>query len=161
MAHRLMIFGQGDDRRVVEIAGRSADGAFRVTVDGAAFEVRVEPLEDAVFRVRVGERTFILYGVADGADLHFFWNGRAYRLRRETGRPSRAQSGEIEAEVPGRVTLVHTRPGQEVAMGDPLLVIEAMKMESVLRAPKGGRIRTVHVKPGDLVDAGRVLVEMD
>jgi len=51
--------------------------------------------------------------------------------------------------------------GQDVKAGEPLVVVEAMKMENELRSPKAGRVKDVAVAPGTSVEAGRVLVVID
>jgi biotin carboxyl carrier protein len=62
--------------------------------------------------------------------------------------------------MPGKVTVVRAVPGQAVRKGDELLVIEAMKMENALRAPRDGVVKSVAAKPGDMVSPGVVLVEL-
>jgi biotin carboxyl carrier protein len=56
---------------------------------------------------------------------------------------------------------VKVQPGQAVARGEELLVVEAMKMENALRAPRAGVVRAVHVGVGEMVAPGRPLVEID
>jgi biotin carboxyl carrier protein len=53
------------------------------------------------------------------------------------------------------------KPGQRVARGDELVVVEAMKMENALRAPHDGTVRAVRVAVGETVAPGRALVELD
>ncbi|MDE2307221.1 MAG: hypothetical protein KGJ97_02885 [Xanthomonadaceae bacterium] len=60
--------------------------------------------------------------------------------------------------MPGRIVLVRARIGAEVAAGDELLVMEAMKMELALKAPHAGTIAAVTVRVGDFVEADAVLV---
>jgi len=56
---------------------------------------------------------------------------------------------------------VLVEPGQAVAAGEGLVVVEAMKMENELRAPKAGRIKEVSVKEGQAVEAGALLVVVE
>ena len=63
--------------------------------------------------------------------------------------------------MPGRVAAVKVAPGQRVARGEELLVVEAMKMENALRAPGAGVVRAVHAALGDMVAPGRPLVEIE
>jgi len=65
---------------------------------------------------------------------------------------------KVSAPMPGRVVRVLVAPGDEVAAKQPVVVIEAMKMENELRSPRAGRVRDVTVVPGASVEAGRVLV---
>jgi 3-methylcrotonyl-CoA carboxylase alpha subunit len=63
--------------------------------------------------------------------------------------------------MPGRVVAVKVAPGARVAKGAELLVVEAMKMENALRAPRDGTVRAVHAAVGDMVGPGRPLVELE
>ena len=61
--------------------------------------------------------------------------------------------------MPGMVVTVAVKPGQKVRPGDPLVSIEAMKMETQIRAEREGLVKAVHVKPGDTVSAHDLLIE--
>jgi pyruvate carboxylase subunit B len=72
-----------------------------------------------------------------------------------------AGAGAVLAIMPGNIVRVMVEPGQEVAEGQPVCVLEAMKMENELHARQGGTVRAVHVKPGDDVEKDQVLVEIE
>jgi biotin carboxyl carrier protein len=63
--------------------------------------------------------------------------------------------------MPGRVVRVLVAPGDTVDARQPVVVVEAMKMENELRSPKAGRVKDVTVAAGTSVEAGRVLVVID
>lgn len=67
----------------------------------------------------------------------------------------------VIAPMPGRVIRVLVQPGDVVAARQGLVVVEAMKMENELSAPRGGRVREVAVLAGASVESGRVLVVID
>jgi biotin carboxyl carrier protein len=69
-----------------------------------------------------------------------------------------AGSGTVIAPMPGKVVAVLVQPGDEVAIGQALVVLEAMKMETTLAAEVAGTVREVHATPGGMVDAGAVVV---
>ncbi|MFO1319267.1 MAG: pyruvate carboxylase [Burkholderiales bacterium] len=76
---------------------------------------------------------------------------------------SKAEDGNanhVGAPMPGSVGMVSVKAGQHVKKGDPLLSIEAMKMESILRAERDTQVKAVHVKHGDAVAAKDLLVEL-
>ena len=63
--------------------------------------------------------------------------------------------------MPGLLSEVVVRPGQEVKAGEPLAIVEAMKMENVLRAERDGRIARVRAKPGDSLAVDEVILEFE
>lgn len=66
----------------------------------------------------------------------------------------------LEVPMPGAVTRVAVREGEVVAAGQPIVVVEAMKMEHVVRAPHAGRVLALRVRQGEQVDAGAVVAEL-
>jgi biotin carboxyl carrier protein len=69
--------------------------------------------------------------------------------------------GQLKAPIPGQIARVIVAAGQTVASGDPLLVLEAMKMENEICSPCTGRVAAVHVAPGQIVALGQLLVEIN
>ena len=68
---------------------------------------------------------------------------------------------EVKAELVGSVWKVKTTPGAEVAEEEELLVLESMKMEIPVTAPRAGMVREVRVKEGEVVKEGQVLVVLE
>jgi pyruvate carboxylase len=62
--------------------------------------------------------------------------------------------------MPGMIVTVAVKSGQTVKAGDPLVSIEAMKMESQIRAERDGTVRAVHVRSGDMIAAHDLLIEL-
>lgn len=72
-----------------------------------------------------------------------------------------AEAGAVLAIMPGKIIRVMVKPGQKVEEGDPVCVLEAMKMENELHAHQSGTVRAVRVMPGDDVEKDQVLVEIE
>jgi len=68
---------------------------------------------------------------------------------------------EIKAPMPGLVLSILVKPGQEVVHGDPLLILEAMKMENVIKSPGEGKVKNIQVAKGKAVEKGELLIEME
>jgi 3-methylcrotonyl-CoA carboxylase alpha subunit len=69
--------------------------------------------------------------------------------------------GSLNAPMPGVVTLLKAKPGERVAAGAVLLVMEAMKMEHAIKAPHDGVVKAFRFKPGDQVKDGDLLAEFE
>lgn len=66
---------------------------------------------------------------------------------------------QILSPMPGLITEVRVKEGQTVSAGDPLLVLEAMKMENVVKATSAGMVSAIRVQKGDRIEKGSVLIE--
>ncbi len=72
-----------------------------------------------------------------------------------------AGAGAVLAIMPGKIVRVMVEVGQEVQEGDPVCVLEAMKMENELHARQSGTVQAVHIQPGDDVEKDQVLIEIE
>jgi biotin carboxyl carrier protein len=108
----------------------------------------------------------IAYAVADRARTWVFIEGRTYVIEGD-GRDGTARTHTtddqmaLSAPMPATVVAITVTPGQEVAVGDLLIMLEAMKMELPIRAPRAGRVKALACREGELVQPGVPLVEID
>lgn len=126
----------------------------------------VEPLGNGRFRVGDGERNRVAYAVADRSGTWVFLNGRSYVVNRpdrnSRKRPApRDDDVALSAPMPATVVAVKTAPGQDVREGDLLVMLEAMKMELPIKAPRAGRVKSIACREGELVAAGVPLLELE
>lgn len=70
-----------------------------------------------------------------------------------------AKISEVKAPMPGLVLKIMVAEGDEVKKGDNLFVLEAMKMENIIKSPADVVVKTVKIKPGDKVEKGQVLLQ--
>ena len=135
-----------------------------VTVNGHPFVVAVEGntvlVDGTAHVVELKDGRALVDGIA-----YAFTVGRGLRERpvekKAIARPPVKVAegvGVVKAIMPGRIIRVLVREGDEVRDGDVVCVLEAMKMENELRAPRAGLVREVRVSPGMDVEAGEVLV---
>ncbi len=87
--------------------------------------------------------------------------GRTFRFRRASAATENATEGALSSPMPAKVLKVNVTVGQDVAVGDVLMVLEAMKMEHALKAPEAGTVSAVNAAEGDQVAAGVALIALD
>jgi pyruvate carboxylase subunit B len=85
---------------------------------------------------------------------------RTRHIRSLTGEGAKATgASQLRAPMPGLVLRIQVQQGQAVVAGQPIVALEAMKMENELRATAAGVVQTIAVEPGQAVERGAVLVE--
>jgi len=128
---------------------RPQPGIYSLLIDGRSYEVFVDEQPDSL-AVHLVKRTFRVHA----ADV------RSHRRSSDAGGTVDGVV-RITAPIPGRVARVLVEPGQQVARGDGVIVVEAMKMENELRAPRDGVIGGVEVVEGQGVDGGALLATIE
>jgi biotin carboxyl carrier protein len=132
---------------------------YRITVDGHAFDVRVlsDPRQERVqvevdgVALTVDART-----LPDQHDEPTISSDPVSQIA--SARSEAVPGGTLTAPLPGEIKSIAVRPGQQVELGDELLVIEAMKMDNVIRAPRAGIISSVLVAEGHRIAHGEPLL---
>ena len=158
--------------RTVGIENLSAAGPegghFRVTLDGVCQEVHVRATDLGLFLTHHADGRSVDVALTErpGGEwllqfphvtLSVVVDGRRFR-RGGGGPPAVAGEQRVTAPMPGRVLRVLVKAGDEVAIRQGLVVVEAMKMENELASPKAGRVKEVAVTEGMSVESGRLLV---
>ncbi|MFN8376818.1 MAG: biotin/lipoyl-containing protein [Anaerolineae bacterium] len=157
----------------------------KVTIGGKTVEVEIGALFPGASQVevKVGGRSMKLtlpddekmqwllvedrpYEVDFDHDLHWLKaRGRVYPLEihdmQAAVTPPRSGDGRVKAPIPGMVTRINVEIGKAVEAGQPVAVLEAMKMENEIRAPRAGTVRAVQAAPGQTVLRGQVLLEIE
>ena len=161
----------GDYRRVLSLSDEG--GAYQVgltyrhdgweiDLDGQRQRVELVAQDGAELSLRVGETS--LHGCVrrDGELFHVFTGGRHFTLSYNDpmahAGEQEAAGGRLTAPMPGKVVAVMASSGQEVKKGEPLVIMEAMKMEHTISAPSDGLVEEVLYQVGDQVADGAPLL---
>jgi geranyl-CoA carboxylase alpha subunit len=154
-----------DGRMLHAGVARTHPDRFSVGIGESVFEI------DRIERVQASVR-FACNGLAEHAACHrdgplllLHYRGRQLRVEDHTRAAAlkagdAAGDGKLRASMNGRVVAVMVAVGDTVEAGQPIVTLEAMKMEHVHAAPSSGRVTALHVKAGDQVAASRVVAEL-
>jgi biotin carboxyl carrier protein len=128
-------------------------------------EPRVTALGNGVYRVDDGQRSRVAYAAGTAEVRWVFLDGRVYVLDTAPQSAGRRRGrghdeGALAAPMPATVVKINVKPGQGVSKGDVLIMLEAMKMELPIKAPRDGSIKSIACKPGELVQPGVPLLEL-
>ncbi|MBV9355731.1 MAG: biotin/lipoyl-binding protein [Chloroflexi bacterium] len=171
MAERTYLVTAGEQRLTVTLR-REAERTYARVGDGPEQPVRLEPGGGASYTLVVGARHRALLASRAGGQVELALPAAVLELEVEDEARARlAQvaggSGttharrELRAPMPGLVVSVRRQPGDTVEAGEPLVVLQAMKMENELSLPAAGTIASVAVKDGQTVDQGQVLIVLE
>jgi len=144
---------------------REAAGQFSVTTESGTRPVAATLLDAQTVQFVLDGRQHIAHVVPIGEVWHVWIAGQVYVLA-SAAADSHAHAAalappQIVAPMPGKVLQVLVEAGQQVAEGDGLVILEAMKMEYRITAAAAATVRAVHVAAGRMVDGGVVLIELD
>lgn len=126
-------------------------------------EWSVTPRPDGRLAVSDGHRTIVADAVRDGGTVWVWLDGEWFEFAPPAARRSTRAADDDAALMPqmsAKVIRVAVAAGAAVRAGDVLVVLEAMKMEMPVRAPRDGVVRAVHCAAGDLVQPGRAVVDL-
>jgi len=151
------------------LGGIQAPSHWRLSVGGgdpvdvtvpAEYVDMVSPLGDGRFAIE-GRGEWLM--AHDGDVTWIGHGGSAWAVRAVLGADAAdaAADGDVRAPMPGQVLLVHAAPGDQVSAGDPLVVLESMKMELVLTAPVDGQVAELTVAAGDKVAVDQPLARVE
>ncbi len=134
---------------------------YRIRIDGVEYKVGVEKTGEGVYRVRIGDKE---------AEVFVEETYEGFEIRRVESHPSEpsqqvvqpsaqpaADEGAVVSLLPGVVVKILVEPGSSVKAGEPIMVIESMKMENEIVAPRSGVVESIRVREGQRVEAGDVL----
>lgn len=162
------------DGREFDVGIIRHDDDFVISVNGDRSSVRSQVLgmsrsllliDNEVFEVDVRQnnepnsRVVFMRGMEIAATVEEYNIGRLRRLVASS--KSSSSQTRLLAPMPGLIVSVEVKPGDTVSAGQQLVVIEAMKMENIIKAKSSGRIKVVHINAGQVVEKGAALMEFE
>jgi biotin carboxyl carrier protein len=160
----LFWLGQREYRVNVE---EKQKNALRIWVGDEPHDVTAEFIGQDELLLNIDGRIFNMIVNSNTLSHSVFVNGRNFKierqsalknLREEKGRPKKK---DIKITMPGRVVQVLASEGDEVREGQPVVVLEAMKMQNEIKSPQSGRLTRIHFQAGDYVESGAVLFSVE
>jgi geranyl-CoA carboxylase alpha subunit len=158
---RLQIAGAAHDVEVL----RERDGSYLIETSGASQRFEIDAIDASTICFRAGEVMENARFHRDGNALHVLYRGVPLLVQDLTlAAPQTAAAvggdGKVRAQLNGRVVAVLVKPGEAVAAGQPVVALEAMKMEHVHRSAIAGMVTAIDVAEGEQVTTGRVVIEI-
>ena len=160
---RIVCFAHAGQR--VEVDAHGAGGSYELSIGEAHCKVANARLACGMLHAEFDGETCRLHAEVDADGVRLHDGERRFQLARVAAfaftKSTQTRSDRIVAPMPGRIVLVKAKPGDTVAEGQELIVMEAMKMEISLKAPRAATIESVNAKAGEFVEADAVLARME
>jgi acetyl/propionyl-CoA carboxylase alpha subunit len=142
---------------------------YRIVVDGNSILVNGQPfvagfdgervlIDGAPYDIKLQGDQVLVGGIGHGLTVEGLAEARGARPRSPS---AAAAAGAVIAIMPGKIIRVLVALGEEIAEGQVVCLLEAMKMENELKAPKQGRVKALYAEPGQTVEKGAVLAEIE
>jgi propionyl-CoA carboxylase alpha chain len=141
--------GEKSHSHILESGWKPGDAVWSGRIDHREVSVQVRPIANGFWLAHRGTET----------DVFVYTEREAAAARLMPAKKADSTGQMLRAPMPGLVISIAVAAGQEVKAGEPLAVIEAMKMENVLRAERDGVIKKIRVKPGDNLSVDAVIME--
>ncbi len=134
-----------------------------VEINGCKHRIEYAQLDANLFSIILDNRSLTIGVFREGKKLQVFYDGNLYELESVSGRDLSkagiARDGlEIISPMPSRVVKILKQEGEDVSQNEGVVIVEAMKMETELKALQAGKIKSIKVKEGDTVDANAIVV---
>jgi biotin carboxyl carrier protein len=162
-----MKLGAQIDDHTYEVEIKRDGSRVSASVDGREYELEASEPESAVYLLKHENRVFEVYVSPDG-----IVNVGGHQLEVKISDPKRLRgargdvehgdgTAEIKTAMPGKIVRILVAEGDEVEKGDGVIVVEALKMQNEMKAPKAGVVKQIGVKEGDTVNAGDILAAIE
>jgi acetyl/propionyl-CoA carboxylase alpha subunit len=150
---------------IQEVLLERQGGSYRATVGGVSCAVEVLSDEPGELSLLFNGKPVRLYWATEGDKKWISLDGCTYLLEKPAparlrSRSDRGEADIVRAPMPAQVQLVPVAEGETVEKGQTLILLEAMKMEIRLSAPRGGKVARLLVETGQTVQRDQVLVEI-
>lgn len=142
-------------------------GMLQVDMKDRTYELRMEQLSDHEFLLNIEGRIYDTIITSNTNSYAVHLNGKSYQLEKKSaarilGMSSARQSQrDVKTAMPGKIVKILAEEGTSVEEGQAVLILEAMKMQNEIKAPKGGTLCRIHFSAGESVEAGAILFTMD
>lgn len=143
------------------------DGSYDVWVGDQVYSVEADWICRDELLLKVGGKVFNVVTCPNTSGYWLHINGRTVRVEKKQlgdrlkGEKIRHKKRDVKITMPGRVIQVLAAEGDTVSEGQPVLIVEAMKMQNEIKSPGPGRLAHVNFSAGDYVEAGSILFSVE
>ena len=159
-----MFINYEHENHVYNISVERRDDQFFVTYDNNEYTVFAEEIKPGQLKIKLGGRV-IKCVISEGEDTKFvFLDGDIFKVKRIelTGRKkTKKKEGDLNSPISGTIVEVKAKEGSKIKKDEVIMIIEAMKMEYLIRSPYDGAVKKIHFKKKDQIEIGQITAEIE
>jgi len=152
------------DNHVYNVISERRDKHFFITYDNTEYKVEAEEIKPGQLKIKIGKRVLKAVITEGNKEKYVFVDGDVYKIKHveltAKKKTRKKEEGNLNSPISGKVVNIKVKKGDDVKKGDVLMVIEAMKMEYLIRAPSNGKVKKVNFKENDQIEIGEETVEI-
>ena len=159
-----MFINYEHENHVYNVSIERRNNFYYITYNNTEYKAEAEEIKPGQLTIKVGERVTKSVITEGEKEKYIFIDGDVFRVKpvELTGKKKtkKKEEGDLNSPISGKVVNVKVKKGDLVKKGDVLMVIEAMKMEYLIRAPFDGKVENVNFKEKDLIEIGEITVDL-
>ncbi len=160
-----MFINYEHENQVYNVTTEHRENYYYITYDNTEYKVEAEEIKPGQLKIKLGDRIIKAIITEGQKEKYVFADGNVYKIKQVelTGRkkPKKKEQGDLSSPISGKVVKVNVKKGVTVKKEDVLMVIEAMKMEYLIRAPYNGIVKKVNFKANEQIEIGENTIELE
>jgi len=159
-----MFINYEHENHVYNVTVECRKDQYYVTYDNTEYKVEADEIKPGHLKIKLGDRVIKCVITKGDKDKFVFVEGDVFKVRNIelTGakKTKKKEEGNLNSPISGKVVSIKVKDGDKIKKGDVLMIIEAMKMEYLIRAPYSGKVKKVNFKEKDQIEIGQNTVEI-
>ena len=159
-----MFINYEHENHVYNVTVECRKDQYYVTYDNTEYKVEADEIKPGHLKIKLGDRVIKCVITKGAKDKFVFVEGDVFKVRNIelTGakKTKKKEEGNLNSPISGKVVSIKVKDGDKVKKGDVLMIIEAMKMEYLIRAPYSGKVKKVNFKEKDQIEIDQNTVEI-
>ena len=160
-----MFINYEHENHVYNVTVERRGNNYFIMYDNTEYTVEAEEIKPGQLKINIGDRVIKCIITEGEKEKFVFVDGDVFKVRpvelTGTKKTKKKEEAGFSSPISGKVVSVKVKNGDKVKKGDILMVIEAMKMEYIIRAPYNGKIKKVNFKERDQIEIGQNTVEFE
>lgn len=159
-----MFINYEHENHVYNVSVEKREKQFFISYGNSEYKVEAEEIKPGYLKIKLGDRIIKCVITEGEENKYVFVDGDVFKIKKveltAIKKGKRKEKGSLDSPISGKVVSLKVKKGEEIKKGDVLIVIEAMKMEYLIRAPYDGKVVKINFKENDQIEIGQKTVDV-